>query len=62
VVWAFKGRPAPLTHRLTLLELPERNFIAAVRFGGQTPTAPLRLEPHLEQITPHGTYRVAPQW
>jgi N-hydroxyarylamine O-acetyltransferase len=61
VVWTFKGRPAPLTHRLTLLELPERNFIAAVGFGGQTPTAPLRLEPHLEQITPHGTYRVA-QW
>jgi len=62
VVWTFKGRPAPLTHRLTLLELPERNFIAAVGFGGQTPTAPLRPEPHLEQITPHGTYRVAPQW
>jgi len=59
VVWAFKGQPAPLTHRLTLLEFPEVNLIADVGFGGQTPTAPLRLEPDLEQITPHGTYRVA---
>jgi N-hydroxyarylamine O-acetyltransferase len=59
VVWAYKGQPAPLTHRLTLVELPEGNFIADVGFGGQTPTAPLRLEPGLEQITPHGTYRVA---
>src|SRR5437763_6709230 len=59
VVWAFKGQPAPLTHRLTLVELPEGNFIADVGFGGQSPTVPLRLEPDLEQITPHGTYRVA---
>jgi N-hydroxyarylamine O-acetyltransferase len=59
VVWAFKGQPAPLTHRLTFLEFPERNLIADVGFGGQTPTAPLRLEPGLEQITPHGTYRIA---
>jgi hypothetical protein len=36
VVWTFKGRPAPLTHRLTLVEFPEGNFIADVGFGGQT--------------------------
>ena len=59
MVWAFKGQPAPLTHRLTLVEFPEGNLIADVGFGGQTPTARLRLEPDLEQITPHGTYRVA---
>jgi arylamine N-acetyltransferase len=59
VVWAFKGQPAPLTHRLTLVELPEGNFIVDVGFGGQSPTAPLRLEPGLEQATPHGTYRLA---
>jgi N-hydroxyarylamine O-acetyltransferase len=58
VVWAFKGQPAPLTHRLTLVELPEGNFIADVGFG-QSPTAPLRLEPGLEQITSHGAYRIA---
>jgi arylamine N-acetyltransferase len=62
VVWALKGQPAPLTHRLTLVEFPEGNFIADVGFGGQTPTTPLRLEPGLEQITPHGTYRVTSQW
>jgi N-hydroxyarylamine O-acetyltransferase len=48
-----------LAHRLTLVEFPEGNLIADVGFGGQTPTARLRLEPDLEQITPHGTYRVA---
>jgi hypothetical protein len=55
VVWAFKGQPAPLTHRPTLVGLPEGNFIADVGFGGQTPTTPLRLEPGLEQITPPGS-------
>jgi hypothetical protein len=38
VVWAFKGQPAPLAHRLTLVEFPEGNLIADVGFGGQTPT------------------------
>jgi N-hydroxyarylamine O-acetyltransferase len=59
VVSAFKGQPAPLTHRLTLVGLPEGNFIADVGLGGRSPTAPLRLELGLEQNTPHGTYRVA---
>jgi N-hydroxyarylamine O-acetyltransferase len=58
VVWAFKGQPAPLTHRLTLVELFEGRFIADVGLGGYSPTAPLRLEPGLEQTTPHGTYRM----
>jgi N-hydroxyarylamine O-acetyltransferase len=58
VVWIRKGQPAPLTHRLTLIELQEGTFIADVGFGGQSPTAPLRLEPDLEQTTPHGTYRI----
>ncbi len=58
VVWAFPGQPAPLTHRLTLIDLPEGRFIADVGFGGQSPPAPLRLEPGLAQPTPHGTYRL----
>ena len=58
VVWMSPGRAAPLTHRLTLVELAEGVFIADVGFGGQSPTAPLRLEPGLEQPTPHGVYRV----
>jgi N-hydroxyarylamine O-acetyltransferase len=59
VVWSFKGQAAPLTHRLTRVDLPEGRFIADVGFGGNTPTAPLRLEPGIEQTTPHGTYRLA---
>jgi N-hydroxyarylamine O-acetyltransferase len=59
VVWMTPTRDAPLTHRLTLVDLPEGRFVADVGFGGQTPTAPLCLEPGLEQATPHGTYRVA---
>ena len=58
VVWARPDGNAPLTHRLTLVELPEGRFIADVGFGGQTPTAPLRLEPGLAQTTPHGRYRI----
>ena len=58
VFWTREeGQPAPLTHRLTLVELPEGRFIADVGFGGPCPTAPLRLEPGLEQATPHGVYR-----
>jgi len=58
VVWSFKGQRPPLTHRLTLVDLPEGRFIADVGFGGNSPTAPLRLETGIEQATPHGTYRV----
>lgn len=61
VIWNSNGEPAPLTHRLTLVTLSEGRFIADVGFGGQSPTAPLRLEPGLAQITPHGTYRLERQ-
>jgi N-hydroxyarylamine O-acetyltransferase len=54
------GQPGPmtLTHRLTLVDLPEGRFIADVGFGGQSPTIPLRVEPGLEQPTIFGTYRI----
>jgi N-hydroxyarylamine O-acetyltransferase len=58
VTSAYRGQPAPLTHRLTLVELSEGRFIADVGLGGRSPTAPIRLEPGVEQDTPHGTYRV----
>lgn len=45
VAWMAQGRTNPRTHRLTLVELPESRFVADVGFGGQTPTAPLRLAP-----------------
>ena len=54
-----EGQPRPaLTHRLTLVRLPEGLFIADVGFGRQSPTEPLILEHELEQTTAHGTYRI----
>ena len=51
---------SPLSHMLLKVDLPEGPFLADVGFGGQSPTAPLRLEPGLEQPTPHGVYRLVP--
>ncbi len=48
----------PLTHMLLKVELPEGDFLCDVGFGGQSPTAPLRLEAGPEQATPHGLYRL----
>jgi N-hydroxyarylamine O-acetyltransferase len=58
VIGAYRDRPAPLTHRLTLVHLADGRFVADVGAGGRTPPAPLRLEPDLEQVTSHGTYRL----
>jgi N-hydroxyarylamine O-acetyltransferase len=58
VVWMTPGRATPKGHRITLIDMADARFIADVGFGGQTPTAPLRLDPELEQVTSHGTYRV----
>jgi N-hydroxyarylamine O-acetyltransferase len=41
------------THMLLLVTLPSGDHIADVGFGGMTPTAPLRLESDIEQVTPH---------
>jgi N-hydroxyarylamine O-acetyltransferase len=50
--------PTPLSHMLLKVELPEGSFLCDVGFGGQSPTAPLLLQPGLEQATPHGSYRL----
>jgi N-hydroxyarylamine O-acetyltransferase len=59
VVWE---RPADevraRTHMVLLVELAEGRYISDVGFGGLTPTGPLRLEPDVEQTTPHETFRV----
>jgi len=47
-----------LSHMLLKVDLREGAFLADVGFGGQSPTAPLRLEPGLVQSTPHGDYRL----
>lgn len=60
VQWmAPEGFVPPRTHMLLRVDVPEGPHIADVGFGGLTLTAPLRLEPELEQPTPHGTFRLA---
>jgi len=46
------------SHMLLRVDLEEGPYIADVGFGGQTLTGPLRLEPDVEQATPHEPFRV----
>ncbi|MEI9405263.1 arylamine N-acetyltransferase [Mesorhizobium argentiipisi] len=46
------------SHMLLRIELGGRTYIADVGFGGLTLTAPLPLQPGLEQQTPHETFRL----
>jgi N-hydroxyarylamine O-acetyltransferase len=43
----------PRSHCLLRVKLDSGDYIADVGFGGQSLTAPLRLEPDVEQRTPH---------
>ena len=59
VVWnvppgVVRGR----SHMVLLVALPEGPYIIDVGFGGSTPTAPLRLQPDIEQATPHEPFRL----
>ena len=47
-----------LTHMLLKVDLAQGPFLADVGFGGQSPSAPLRLERGVEQPTGHGLYRL----
>lgn len=49
--------PRPAIHMLLQVELPQGLYLADVGFGNLAPTAPLWLEPHVEQPTPHETMR-----
>jgi N-hydroxyarylamine O-acetyltransferase len=53
--------PGPLSHMLLRVQTPEGPHLADVGFGGQSPTAPIRFEPGVEQSTPHGLYRLIEQ-
>jgi N-hydroxyarylamine O-acetyltransferase len=48
----------PRSHMLIRVELDGRTWLADVGFGGLTLTAPLTLEPGLEQETPHEVARL----
>jgi N-hydroxyarylamine O-acetyltransferase len=52
------GAITPHSHMLLGVELNEKPYIADVGFGILTPTAPLRLEPDIEQATPHEPFRL----
>ncbi|HCD7428296.1 N-hydroxyarylamine O-acetyltransferase [Citrobacter sp. EBS8] len=58
VVLANPSSLPPRTHRLLLVELRGEQWIADVGFGGQTLTAPIRLQADVAQHTPHGEYRL----
>lgn len=58
---APRGVVTPRSHMLMRVMVADEPFVADVGFGGQTLTAPLRLEPHSEQPTPHESYRLVPE-
>jgi N-hydroxyarylamine O-acetyltransferase len=53
-----EGAIRPKTHVLLLVEVAGQTYLVDVGFGGQTPTAPLRLEAGIEQRTSHGSFRL----
>lgn len=48
------------SHMLLLVDVGGRLYLADVGFGGNVLTAPLRLEPHIAQTTPHEPHRLLP--
>lgn len=55
----------PHTHILLAVPLGATTYIVDVGFGGNSPTAPIRLRADVEQETPHGAYRLTrgdPEW
>lgn len=62
VVWnASEGDIPPRSHMLLKIDLEGRPWIADVGFGGQVLTAPIRLDPEIEQATPHEPFRLMPR-
>ena len=55
------GTVTARSHMLMQVAIEGEAHIADVGFGGQTLTAPLRLAAHVEQATPHETYRLVPE-
>lgn len=61
VLWNVPaGVTTARSHMLMLVPIEGRRYIADVGFGGLTLTAPLVLEPHVEQATPHEPHRMIP--
>jgi N-hydroxyarylamine O-acetyltransferase len=60
VLWMLPehGPVPPRSHMLLKLHIEGESYLADVGFGGITLTAPLRLEPNVEQCTPHESFRL----
>ena len=59
VLWnAPPGVARPRTHMVLLVDVDSSRYVVDVGFGGLTATAPLLLEPGLEQPTSHETFRL----
>ena len=58
VLWERPEDVRARTHMLLFVELGEGAYLCDVGFGGFTMTAPLRLEPGVEQGAPHDVFRV----
>jgi N-hydroxyarylamine O-acetyltransferase len=58
VLWDQPDAVRARTHMLLFVELGGGGYLCDVGFGGLTMTAPLRLEPGVEQGTPHEVFRV----
>lgn len=58
VVWERPDEVRARTHMLLFVQLGEGAYLCDVGFGGLTMTAPLRLEPEVDQATPHERFRV----
>ena len=59
VVWSRPAGPlGPRTHMVLRVQIGADAYLADVGFGGLTLTAPLRLTPGVEQVTPHETFRL----
>lgn len=62
VLWQRSDDGAlPRTHMLLNVQLGESSYLCDVGFGGLTLTGPVKLEPEVEQSTPHETFRVRPE-
>jgi N-hydroxyarylamine O-acetyltransferase len=48
----------PRSHMVLRIDITGQSYIADVGFGGMTPTSAIRLQPDLEQATPHGSFRL----
>jgi N-hydroxyarylamine O-acetyltransferase len=49
-----------LSHRFTVVSLPEGEYIADVGFGSKCPTTPIALKEGVETVGVHNSYRAAP--